>query len=202
MGLQGLKLLLAPPAWRGLAASLRLAGPPVPAGGGPRIFACLHRDILGAILHVAPARPTLLVSSSPDGDILIRTLGTACYGYVRGATGDNGARAFVALRRELEAGRSIGVAVDGPKGPFGVIHDGGLQLARLTGAPLAPLRMAAARARVLATWDRTVVPLPFSRVRIDAGPELRVADDGASVAAARAELAAFFGVEEENRADP
>ena len=201
---QGTKLLLAPVAWRILAGTVRLDGAPPPASGPARIFACLHRDILPAIMHVRPARPSLLVSTSPDGDILIRTLGRRHYGFVRGGTGDNGQRAFVALRRELAAGRSIGLAVDGPKGPYGVIHDGALQLSRLTGRPLVPLRAVPGRCTVLGTWDRTIVPHPFSRVRIDAAEAFTVpaTADAAGLDACRQVLATFFGVEEENRAHP
>ena len=174
--LQGLKLTLAPLAWQFMKASIRMDELPSQylTQVEPLIFSCLHRDILPAIMHVRPARPALLVSQSPDGDILVRTLGQANYLFVRGATGENGSRAFVELARQLEAGNSIGVAVDGPKGPFGSIQEGVLQLARLTGAPILPLVAKVNRAKVLATWDRTVVPYPFSRVRFEHGPMLRV----------------------------
>jgi len=198
-----LKMFWAPLVWRAFCASIQVPLFPGAAGQEPVIFACLHRDILPAIIHVRPARPSLLVSGSPDGDILIRTLGATTYGFIRGATGENGQRAFVALRRELEQGRSIGLAVDGPKGPYGVIHEGVLQLSRLSGTPIVPLRAEVSRPIVLGTWDRTVVPRPFSRVQMRRGADLpvpRVATD-ADLAVVRRKLAAFLGVERENRAD-
>lgn len=197
--LQALKLLLAPAAWRLLRATVRVV-PPVPAPAtGPRIFACLHRDILPAILHVRAARPVLMVSASPDGDILVRTLGGRDYGYVRGSGEEHGSRAFVALCRAVEEGRSAGLAVDGPKGPFGVVRDGVIQLARRTGAPIVPLRATARRALVLGTWDRTVVPLPGGIVRLETGASLAVGRDAdeADLDRVRAALQAFFGVGEE-----
>lgn len=199
MILQRLKLVFAPLAWQGLRNSIRLAefDPSSVAPNRALIFACLHRDILPAIIHVRSMRPTLLVSQSPDGDILIRTLGRKNYGFVRGATGENGQRAFVALRRELERGHCIGLAVDGPKGPFGAINEGVLQLSRLSGAAIVPLVADAGRHTVLNTWDRTVVPHPLARVSMHRGAELSLSRSAteADLEFVRGQLAQFFAVE-------
>ena len=198
MGWQWLKLVLAPIAWGLLNRSLRIATfqPAQVDQAPPYIFACLHRDILPAIAFVRSARPVLLVSSSPDGDILVHTLGELEYGYVRGATGQDGGRAFVHLRRQLEQGRNLGLAVDGPKGPFGAIHEGVLQLARITEAPIVPLRAEAGSAIILDTWDRTVIPKPFSRINMIVGDPIRVERDAsaARLAEVRQVLAEFFGI--------
>lgn len=198
---QGLKLALAPLAWRILEAGLRLEDFPdhLLAAGHPLILCCLHRDILPTIMHVKPARPALLVSPSPDGDILVRTLGHRNYCFVRGATGEGGTRAFMGLARQLREGRSVGVAIDGPKGPFGAIHDGVFQLARLTGAPIMPLVAQPARFRRLGTWDRTVVPGLFTKVHFVHGPLLHLPRQSGleEIGRARSSLARFFGVEEE-----
>jgi lysophospholipid acyltransferase (LPLAT)-like uncharacterized protein len=196
MFLHSLKMLLAPWAWnlmRGTVATRPTpTSPPLPEGAV--IFACLHRDILPAILFVRSRRPVLLVSTSPDGEILIRSLGTSDYGFVRGQTGSQGARAVVELRRALEGGRSIGLAVDGPKGPYGSIQPGVLQLARLAGVPIQPLRAEAPGGLVLGTWDRTVVPRPFSSVTMVQGPVLRLSSDSSEgeMEEARQILADFF----------
>ncbi len=199
---QGLKMTLAPWAWRLLAGSLKLE-PLSPSflSGGPYIFSCLHRDILPTIMHVKSARPVLLVSHSGDGDILVHTLGTRHYGYVRGATGEDGGRAFMGLIRHLEAGRNVGIAVDGPKGPFGRIHDGVLQLARLSGAAIVPLVARPSRARNLNSWDRTLVPYPWSRVTFEQGALLSLHRQATEedLARVRRDLARFFAVDEENQ---
>jgi lysophospholipid acyltransferase (LPLAT)-like uncharacterized protein len=198
MSVQAWKLALAPRVWRLLRRSLRFQEfqdraaekPP------PLIFACLHRDILPAILFVRSVRPTLLVSNSLDGDILIRALGQVDYRFVRGATGADGGRAFVALKRELAAGHSVGLAVDGPVGPFGAIHPGVVQLAKATGVPILPLVAVVPGAFVLGTWDRTVVPRPFSRFEIQNGPAICLQPDASAgdLQAALDELAVFFAV--------
>jgi len=201
MSLQGLKLLLAPPAWRFMKATVQVKEFQRDKGleDGPIIFACLHRDILPAIMHVRSARPALLVSNSPDGEILVKTLGSRDYRFVRGATGLDGGKALVLLRRELSAGNSVGVAVDGPEGPFGAIREGILHLARMTGAPVVPLLARADRPLVMDTWDRTVVPIPFRKVVMARGPVLHIpVDAGHDLLRDNLEiLAEFFGVAKE-----
>ncbi len=171
MSLQTLKMMLAPPLWHLLSASWRILpfDPPENAEG-PFIFACLHRDILPALCHVKPEHPCLLISNSLDGDILVATLGPGKFGFVRGSTGSGGGRALVGLRRILDGGGSVGVAVDGPRGPYGLVQEGILHLARLTGVPVVPLRAQAHGAWTLGTWDRTLVPYPFAAVDITTGP--------------------------------
>jgi len=202
-----LKLLLAPPFWRWLSGSWRCDETTVPAGPGPRpvIFACLHRDILPAIRFCRPAQPVLLVSRSPDGEILVRTLAREGFGFVRGSTGSGGRAGFVGLLRALRAGRHVGVAVDGPRGPFGTVHPGALQLARRSGASIVPLTWDGRGAVRLATWDRTRVPLPGARFALRAGEPLSVAADAdePQLAALREELARRLGVGREvDHGDP
>ncbi len=171
MKLQALKLMLAPPMWKALSVSWRVNGfESQEEQGKSIIFACLHRDILPALCFVKPTHPSLLISKSTDGDILASTLGQRDYGFVRGSTGKGGGRALVGLRRCLENGQSIGLAVDGPRGPYGVVQNGILHLARLTGAPVLPLRATSAGALRLRTWDRTLVPLPGAKVHVTTGP--------------------------------
>jgi lysophospholipid acyltransferase (LPLAT)-like uncharacterized protein len=193
MVVQRLKLALGPAGWRLLAATCRHQTTPLAPGPAvaPVIFACLHRDILPAMLYCRTARPFLLISKSPDGEILVRTLSRCGFGFVRGSTGHAGHEGFVGLLRELRAGNHVGVAVDGPRGPRGMVHDGVLQLAKRAQVPILPLVARCRRPLVLSTWDRTVVPLPFTAFAIAAKEPVRIASeaDDADLAAARRLLA-------------
>ncbi|MFO7652277.1 MAG: DUF374 domain-containing protein [Candidatus Krumholzibacteriia bacterium] len=205
------KSLVAPPAWLMFTATVRCNTtdlPPRPAAG-PVIFACLHRDILPALLHVRPAHPFLLVSRSPDGDLLVRALARHGFRFVRGAGGEaGGAAAFRGLLQALAGGNHVGVAVDGPRGPFGRIRTGVLELARRSGRPVLPLTARAGQALVLRSWDRTVVPWPFSRVEVLPLARVTVADGAgrAGLERARDELRArLLGLEagrEDGDGDP
>jgi lysophospholipid acyltransferase (LPLAT)-like uncharacterized protein len=189
MLVQRLKLALGPAGWRLLESTCRHQTTPLAAGpvAAPVIFACLHRDILPAMLYCRSARPCLLISKSPDGEILVRTLAHCGFGFVRGSTGHAGHEGFVGLLRELRAGNHVGVAVDGPRGPSGRVHDGVLQLARRAGVPILPLVARCGRPLVLSTWDRTRVPLPFSGFAVVAKEPVRIPKDAdeATMEAAR-----------------
>ena len=91
------------------------------------------------------------------------------------------------------------VAVDGPRGPAGVVRSGALALAARTGATVLPVAVHPARAWVLRrTWDRTLLPWPGTALRVRFGAPLTppaglAGDEGAQrawVAAARPRLQA------------
>ena len=206
MAVQGLKLALAPLALAHPAPAtggLEPVGPsgcrtPAPASSP----ACTGTSCRPSATSDR-ARPALLVSNSPDGEILVRTLGGQDYGFVRGGTGEDGGRAFVRLARQLDAGHSVGLAVDGPEGPYGAIQTGVLQLARLDGcsdrAPAWPGAARPVRAEHLGP-DRGALSFHPGRH----APRARSASGAGRAARGpgqcrRQTLADFFGVEEEGR---
>ncbi len=69
------------------------------------------------------------------------------------------------LKEFLERGFHVGIALDGPKGPVGIIKPGALYLASKTGKPLVAVNVKADRSwRIHSRWDRFEIPLPFTRV--------------------------------------
>jgi hypothetical protein len=54
---------------------------------------------------------------------------------------------------------------------------GVVRAARIAGVPLVPVTFAVSRRRVLSSWDRFVLPLPFARGVIAIGAPIEVADD-------------------------
>lgn len=105
----------------------------------------------------------ILISAHRDGRLIARTIRRLGVGTVVGSSSRGGARATLAMRQRLQAGISIGITPDGPRGPRMRVAPGVVQLAALTGAPILPGSFSVTRARVLGSWDRFVLPLPFSR---------------------------------------
>lgn len=125
-------------------------------------------------------RTAVMVSLSRDGDMQAAALALLGFEVVRGSTSRGGARALAALVRAMRRGADAVFAVDGPRGPYGVPKPGALTAARLAGGVLVPAGCAAARGRVLAgTWDRFVLPLPFSRVSIVLGAPIEPEEEDA-----------------------
>jgi len=63
----------------------------------------------------------------------------------------------------IKRGVSVGITPDGPRGPSIKASDGAIALAKLSGATIVPTAAATSRRVILKTWDRLILPLPFSR---------------------------------------
>ena len=79
-----------------------------------------------------------------------------------------------ALLRKAAAGWDIAFTPDGPRGPVREVQPGVILAAAATGLPIQPVAVAASRARLLRSWDRFLVPLPFSTVHFVYGEPLPV----------------------------
>jgi len=105
----------------------------------------------------------VIISQSRDGEIQTRIFKKLGYNIIRGSTGRGGVRALIESIRELKKGASMAITVDGPRGPSGVVQDGVLMMAQKSGCALIPVGTYAKPAWFAPTWDRYMVPLPFSR---------------------------------------
>lgn len=136
-------------------------------GKNPRtLFIYWHGDQLALTSVPLRRRLTVLASRSRDGQwaaLSARLLGLEV---VRGSTSRGAVAGGLGLARRLLAGGAVGVAVDGPRGPRHQVGDGPARLARRTNADLVPVAAAASRGLSLRTWDRLLIPAPFSTVHV------------------------------------
>lgn len=65
--------------------------------------------------------------------------------------------------KRAKDGLSIGITADGPTGPGFEVKDAPLEWARTLQRPVYGYAFAARRRRILGTWDKMMVPLPFTR---------------------------------------
>jgi len=116
----------------------------------------------------------MLISQHRDGQIIAKTVSHFGIKTVAGSSSRGGAGALRAMLKSLKAGESVGITPDGPRGPRMRVSDGIISVARLSGVPVLPASYAIERHRVLGTWDRFVVALPFSKGVIIWGNSIRV----------------------------
>jgi len=117
------------------------------------------------------------VSQHSDGEIITRAVRP--YG-VRAARGSATRGGLGSVRRMLEAfreGYDLAIALDGPRGPRHRAKPGAVRLAQATGARLFPVACAPRRGYAFGSWDRFIVPLPFTKVYYVAGTPMAVARD-------------------------
>ncbi len=166
-----------------LAATLRVRVlfaerevPPTPerAGGPGRIYSLWHGRMLYPVYFRRKLGASVLVSLSRDGEILAGALEILGYRTVRGSSSRAGAPALRRLLKTLRAGRDVGIASDGPRGPALRVQPGIIHLASRSGAPVIPIVFGAARAKTFASWDRFCLPLPFTGVAVVFGRPVRV----------------------------
>jgi lysophospholipid acyltransferase (LPLAT)-like uncharacterized protein len=74
-----------------------------------------------------------------------------------------GTAAFLEMMRWLKKGGHIAVTPDGPRGPARVMTEGTLKLAQAGGVPLIFFTAAMKNQKRLKTWDKQVMPFPFSK---------------------------------------
>ena len=149
-----------------------------PTPCAPGLVAFWHGRQL-PLLGVRPSGVIVPVSLSRDGQLQAAILGRCGIQSVRGSSSRGGARAARGLLRAISRGALAAIAVDGPRGPFGAVKPGVVYLARRTRVPIWPVAVAARRGRELAgTWDRYLLPLPFTRTAVVIGSPISVSEDG------------------------
>jgi len=132
--------------------------------GLPLIVAVWHGRLLMAPFSWPHSdRSHILVSAHRDGQLIARTLNFLRMGTIPGSTRRGGGMALRRLHNILHGGGVVGLTPDGPRGPRMRVTPGVIQLARLTGAPIYPIAYSAHPRFVFDSWDRFVLPFPFSR---------------------------------------
>jgi lysophospholipid acyltransferase (LPLAT)-like uncharacterized protein len=183
----------------GLPDSARTNGPDdrqssfseVPDGSlANAVYALWHEHLLPlAALH-AHQGAAVLVSQHRDGEILARIMTRWGYLPARGSSTRGGEEGLRLMVRAGLAGRPIAFTPDGPRGPARRCKPGVVRAAAETGLPIIPVGVAATHARRLGSWDRFLLPMPWSTIFLSYGPPLVVrgmSEDDLSVWTARVE---------------
>ncbi len=105
----------------------------------------------------------MLISRHPDGQLIARVIAHFGLGAVAGSSSKEGRAALRAILRALSRGECVGVTPDGPRGPRMRASSGVVEIARMSGAPVLAAAFSTSRRKVMGSWDRFVVALPFSR---------------------------------------
>ena len=114
-------------------------------------------------------RGAALISASRDGDLLADAIKRFDFDIVRGSSSRLGASAILQLTDVLASGRDVVITPDGPRGPAYELGPGIIFLAQKSGAPVVPVNMEYSSCWRLKSWDRFILPRPFSKVRVIIG---------------------------------
>ena len=84
------------------------------------------------------------------------------FSIVEGSTNKGGEASLRSMLEILGAGGYVGITPDGPRGPGMRVSAGIVRLARMADIPIIPVSFGARKGWVLGTWDRFLLPWPFS----------------------------------------
>ena len=159
-------------------------------GGRLPVYACWHERVFLATYFFRRRRIVVMTSQSFDGEYIARFIQRFGYGAARGSSTRGGVGALIEMVRLVRSGCPAGFMVDGPRGPRRVAKPGPLLLAKKTGQPVLPFSVNPRRYLEIPSWDRTQVPLPFTRATVRIAPPIHVAPgaDDAEVERKRGEL--------------
>lgn len=119
----------------------------------------------------------VMSSNSYDGEYMGRIIRKFGFVAVKGSSSRNAVRALLGLRRALEEGWTVAFTLDGPRGPRRKVKPGPSTLAKSSGCAMTMFHAAVDKAWVLNSWDRLMIPVPFSRVLVRFGKLIPVPPD-------------------------
>lgn len=149
---------------------------------GGRVLLCTwHQHFFSFIRYFrnySNLGPSLMISQSSDGEIIAGIARLSGWHTVRGSSSRNGRGA---LRQMIIRLKKTGLAahiLDGPRGPAGIVKNGAIYLAMGAEAAIVPVTAVAAHAWYFRSWDRFMLPKPFSKVIIRYGNMIPIQKNG------------------------
>jgi lysophospholipid acyltransferase (LPLAT)-like uncharacterized protein len=152
-------------------------GDPNPIPGdeipGPTVYAFWHRSLLVCAHRFRDKDIAILISRSFDGELIARTVELLGFRAVRGSSSRGGATGLRGMADAYAAGHRCAFTADGPRGPAMVAKAGPAQLAQLVEAPwVGAFYALPLGAWTLNSWDKFLIPKPFSRVVVAFPPRV------------------------------
>ena len=173
---------------------------------GPEIYCFWHQCVLPCTAYFRRSGAVILISRSFDGELITRILKLFGFDAVRGSSSRGAREGLLGLVEIIESGRTAIFTADGPRGPIYQTKMGPIKLAQLTGAPIGAFHLEPERAWVMRSWDRFLVPKPFTRICVSWAQWTRVPADlpsedferkraelNAAIERARMRALAYFG---------
>jgi lysophospholipid acyltransferase (LPLAT)-like uncharacterized protein len=146
--------------------------------GEPTVFVSFHQGFPYFAQHFRDRNGVVMASASRDAELAVRVIQRLGIRAARGSDSNFGKQALSEMIPIVrDEGISGGLVCDGPRGPYGAAKIGIILLARDAGRPLVPCSYWFSRKKLLSNWDRTLLPLPFSKIVFSYGPPIEVPSD-------------------------
>ena len=152
-------------------------GSPTSLEQRPFVYSFWHQCTFVATYLWRDLNIRVMSSTSFDGEFTARMIRRFGFVPVRGSSSRGAVRGLLGMRKEIEAGCTVAFTIDGPRGPRFITKPGPVLLARASGVPMAVFHIALEDPWILNTWDRLMIPKPFSRALMRVGTLMPVPAD-------------------------
>jgi lysophospholipid acyltransferase (LPLAT)-like uncharacterized protein len=105
----------------------------------------------------------VLANDSYAGEYVGRLMKDKNVNFISHSTKDQAKKEYRDMIREVKSGRNAWITPDGPRGPIYKVKTGVIRLAQKTGRPIIPVGFGVSKMKMLSSWDRFILPSPFSR---------------------------------------
>jgi hypothetical protein len=129
-----------------------------------KIFCFWHQCVLPCTVYFTHSRAVILISKSFDGELITRILKIWGFDAVRGSSSRGAREGLLGHAEVVRTGRTAIFTADGPRGPIYQTKMGPIKLAQMTGAPIGAFYLLPERAWTASSWDRFLIPKPFTRI--------------------------------------
>jgi len=141
-----------------------------------RVLLCTHHQQFFAAIRYFQKykayKPGLMISQSKDGALISAVANRTGWTTVRGSSSRGGGDALKGMIDHLAKHRLGAHIIDGPRGPFGKVKPGAIRLAHAEHTVIVPFYVHADRAWYAHSWDKFLLPKPFSKVILRFGDEM------------------------------
>jgi len=141
------------------------------------VFAIWHNRLLFTARIGTKAQlknAAVLISASRDGEYIASIIRRFGLTPLRGSSSRGGVKALYELEQAARNGMCTVLTVDGPRGPRYCVHPGAALIGQATGVPIYPVIANPRHAFRLRSWDKMLLPWPFTRVDFTIGDPIYV----------------------------
>ena len=144
--------------------------------GGVVLLCTWHQLFFSAVRpfkNYKAFNPSIMISKSNDGEIVAKIALRNGWNPIRGSSSNGGTEALRKMIKNLKEKKLAAHIVDGPRGPSGIVKPGIIQLAHATNAVIVPFYVFAEKAWYFNSWDKFLLPKPFSKVLLRFGEMIK-----------------------------
>lgn len=103
----------------------------------------------------------IIVSNHFDGTFIGKVVSYHGIDIIQGSSTSGGTKLLRQILRLKNF--DIGITPDGPKGPGEKVKDGVIFISKVTKCPILPVTYSVKHKKILNTWDKFLIPMPFSK---------------------------------------